>query len=143
MSQLRFFTSGESHGPEMTAVLDGVPAGLVFRREFVNAELARRQRGFGSGGRMVIERDEVSVRGGVLAGCTTGAPLTLVVRNRDFAHWNGREVAALTIPRPGHADLTGAIKYGHRELRRSLERASARETVSRVAVGAIAKLMLA
>jgi chorismate synthase len=140
---LRFLTAGESHGPILTAILDGMPAGLPLTAAMINDELARRQAGYGRGGRMGIEQDEVHFGAGVVAGQTTGAPIALLVENRDYRNWMEKEIAAMTIPRPGHADLTGAVKYGYRDLRLSLERASARETTMRVAVGAICKQLLA
>ncbi|MCA9889371.1 MAG: chorismate synthase [Anaerolineae bacterium] len=140
---MRFMTAGESHGPMLTAILEGMPAGIPFDMEDINRDLARRQKGYGSGGRMQIERDTVRVTGGVMNGLTTGSPISLIVENRDFKNWKDRDITPITTPRPGHADLTGAIKYGYRELRLSLERASARETTMRVAVGAICKRFLA
>lgn len=142
-TRLRFLSAGESHGPSLTGILDGVPAGLRLDETMLERDLARRQRGFGSGGRMKIEHDRAHITGGVLAGRTTGAPIALVIDNADHAAWRDRDIAPMTIPRPGHADLTGAIKYGHRDLRLSLERASARETAMRVAVGAICRALLA
>ncbi len=139
---LRLLTAGESHGPVLTAVLEGVPAGLPLDAAAINDELARRQQGYGSGGRMRIERDEVQITAGVVAGYTTGAPIALLVENRDWKNWKDRGIAPMTTPRPGHADLTGAVKYGYRELRLALERASARETAMRVAAGAICKRLL-
>jgi chorismate synthase len=139
---LRFLTAGESHGPALTAILDGVPAGLPLAEEDVNLQLRRRQKGYGSGGRMRIERDQVRFTGGVLNGHTTGAPIATQIQNRDWANWRDRDIAPMTIPRPGHADLTGATKYGYRDLRLALERASARETAARVAVGAICRRLL-
>lgn len=141
-SRLRFLTAGESHGPLLTAILEGMPAGLPLDPEEINRDLARRQQGYGSGGRMQIERDQVRLTAGVMAGQTTGAPIALLIGNRDWKHWAGRDIAPLTTPRPGHADLTGAIKYGYRDLRLALERASARETAARVAVGAICRKLL-
>lgn len=140
---LRFLTAGESHGPALTVILDGMPAGLPLAPEIVNAELARRQKGYGSGGRMKIEKDTVRILAGVLAGETTGAPIALLVENADHVKWKGREIEPMTAPRPGHADLTGAVKYGYRDLRPALERASARETAMRVAAGAVCKHFLA
>lgn len=140
---LRFLTAGESHGPALTAILDGLPAGLPLTPEIINAELARRQQGAGSGGRMKIEKDTTQILSGVMAGKSTGAPIALQVLNADHVKWKDKPIAAFTIPRPGHADLTGAVKYGYDDLRPSLERASARETTSRVAVGAICKHFLA
>lgn len=139
---LRFLTAGESHGPALTTILEGIPAGLTLSPEVINRELARRQQGYGSGGRMKIEKDVVRILGGVMGGVTTGAPLALQVENVDHVKWKGKAGEALTAPRPGHADLTGAVKYGYRDLRPALERASARETTMRVAVGAVCKLFL-
>jgi len=140
---LRFLTAGESHGPALTAILDGMPAGLSLEASIIDHELARRQKGYGSGGRMKIEKDAVQILGGVMAGETTGAPIALLVENADHAKWKGKAVEPLTTPRPGHADLTGAVKYGYRDLRLTLERSSARETTMRVAAGAICKHFLA
>jgi len=140
---LRFLTAGESHGPGLTAILEGMPAGLPLAAGEIDAQLRRRQQGFGSGGRMRIEDDRARLVGGVLNGHTTGAPIALYIENRDWANWRERDVKPMTVPRPGHADLAGAIKYGHRDLRLSLERASARETAARVAVGAICRRLLA
>ena len=139
---LRFLTAGESHGPSLTAILEGMPAGLAITSEIIDKELARRQKGYGSGGRMKIEKDTVQILGGVMAGETTGAPVALVVQNADHIKWKGKAIEPMTAPRPGHADLTGAVKYGYRDLRPALERASARETTMRVAVGAICKHFL-
>ena len=139
---LRFLTAGESHGPSLIAILEGMPAGLSVGVEIINKELSRRQRGFGAGPRMKIERDAVKILGGVLAGVTTGAPLALQIENKDHEKWRNREIEAFVTPRPGHADLTGTVKYGYRDLRPALERASARETAARVAVGAICKHFL-
>jgi chorismate synthase len=140
---LRFLTAGESHGPSLVAILEGMPAGLPLDEGEISAQLRRRQVGHGSGGRMRIERDSARITGGVLNGRTTGAPIAIEIENRDSANWRDREIQPMTIPRPGHADLTGAIKYGYRELRLALERASARETAARVAVGAICGRLLA
>ncbi len=140
---LRFLTAGESHGFALMAILEGMPAGLPLTEEDIDLQLRRRQKGFGSGGRMRIERDQVRISGGVLKGQTTGAPIAMQIENRDFANWRDREIRPITIPRPGHADLTGALKYGYRELRLALERASARETAARVAVGAVCRRLLA
>src|SRR5512147_608405 len=140
---LRFLTAGESHGPSLTAILDGMPASLSITPDVINKELARRQKGYGSGGRMKIEKDSVQILGGVMAGETTGAPVALLVQNGDHVKWKSKAVEPMTAPRPGHADLTGAVKYGYRDLRPALERASARETTMRVAVGAVCKHFLA
>lgn len=140
---LRYLTAGESHGPYLTAILEGMPAGLPLTLDDINRDLARRQEGYGSGGRMKIEKDEAEIAAGVMAGQTTGAPLSFRIINRDYVKWQARAIEPMTIPRPGHADLTGAIKYGYRELRLALERASARETTARVAVGAACRRLLA
>jgi chorismate synthase len=150
---MRYLTAGESHGPQLTAILEGVPAGLTLLKEHINEELARRQKGYGRGRRMQIEKDEVNILSGVRHGKTLGSPITLVVENRDWKHWTNimaiepteeEEVKRkVTRPRPGHADLNGAIKYGHRDMRNVLERSSARETTVRVAAGAVAKRILA
>ncbi|HEX2908109.1 MAG TPA: chorismate synthase [Phototrophicaceae bacterium] len=140
---IRFLTAGESHGPMLTAIIEGLPAGLPLTPDDINTELARRQQGYGSGGRMSIEHDEVRITAGVMNGLTTGAPIALLVENRDFKNWREKDIPPITTPRPGHADLTGAVKYGYRELRLALERASARETTMRVAVGAVFKKLLA
>jgi chorismate synthase len=140
---IRFLTAGESHGPALTAIVEGLPAGLPLSEKEIDVQLHRRQKGYGSGGRMRIERDRVSLTGGVLKGHTTGAPVAMQIQNRDWANWRDREVPPMTVPRPGHADLTGAIKYGYRELRLALERASARETAARVAAGAVCQRLLA
>ena len=139
---LRFLTAGESHGPSLTAILEGIPAGLPLPAQVIDRELERRQHGYGSGGRMKIEKDVVEILSGVMAGETTGAPIALQVLNADHVKWKGKAVEPLTSPRPGHADLTGAVKYGYRDLRPALERASARETTMRVAVGAVCKHFL-
>ena len=139
---LRFLTAGESHGPSLIAILDGMPAGLSVTPDIVNKELERRQKGYGSGGRMKIERDTVQILSGVMAAKTTGAPIALLVQNADHVKWKGKAIDPMTAPRPGHADLTGAVKYGYMDLRPALERASARETTMRVAAGAICKHFL-
>ncbi len=139
----RFFTAGESHGPSLTTILDGIPAGLSLTPDIINKELARRQQGYGSGGRMKIEKDTVQILGGVMGGETTGAPIALLVQNDDHVKWKGKAIEPMTAPRPGHADLTGAVKYGYKDLRPALERASARETTMRVAAGAVCKHFLA
>ena len=128
--------------PGLTAILEGMPAGLSLSGEDINIDLRRRQKGYGSGGRMQIEKDGIVITSGVMNGMTTGAPIALHVQNRDFKSWKERDITPVTTPRPGHADLTGALKYGYRELRLSLERASARETTMRVAIGAICKRYL-
>jgi chorismate synthase len=139
---LRFLTAGESHGPSLVAILEGAPAGLPLTTDVIDQELARRQKGYGAGPRMKIESDTAHILSGVMEGATTGAPIAILIENLDHSKWRGRPVAPFTSPRPGHADLTGTIKYGYRDLRPALERASARETAARVAVGAIAKAFL-
>ncbi|MCC7019697.1 MAG: chorismate synthase [Ardenticatenales bacterium] len=139
---MRFLTAGESHGPSLTAILEGMPAGLPIDRAALDALMARRQKGFGSGGRMAIEHDRVRITAGVLGGRTTGAPIALIIDNADHASWAERDIPPLTIPRPGHADLSAAVKYGYRDLRLGLERASARELAARVAVGGVCLQLL-
>ena len=148
---LRFFTAGESHGPCLTAIVEGIPAGVPVDVATINQDLARRQQGYGRGGRMKIEKDEVQIHSGVRWGESLGSPITLVVENKDWRNWEKRmspfagdrdENIAVTRPRPGHADLTGILKYNHKDVRNVLERASARETTARVAVGALAKCVL-
>ncbi len=139
---LRFLTAGESHGPQLIAILDGMAAGVALSSADIDHDLAQRQVGYGASPRMKIEHDHAHITGGVLGGHTTGAPIALTIDNLDFEKWKDRDIAPMTVPRPGHADLTGAIKYGYRELRLALERASARETAARVAVGAICRKFL-
>jgi chorismate synthase len=136
---LRFLTSGESHGRGLLVVIEGMPAGLPLGEDEINAQLARRQRGYGRGGRMQIEQDQVEIYAGVMGGLTIGAPIGLHIGNKD---WRKSE-PPLTRPRPGHADLAGALKYHFDDVRRVLERSSARETVSRVAVGGVCRALLA
>ncbi len=146
---IRFFTAGESHGPGLIAVLEGFPANVPIDLERVNQELFRRQQGFGRGGRMKIETDAVEIISGLRFGKTLGSPISLLLRNKDWENWRevmnqtqvfpGKEI---TRPRPGHADLSGAFKYGFKDMRNVLERSSARETAMRVAVGAFAKELL-
>lgn len=140
---LKLLTAGESHGPALTAILQGLPAGLPLTPQVIDEQLARRQRGYGAGGRMKLEHDRVQILSGVMAGQTTGAPIALLVLNADHEKWKGKAIEPLVTPRPGHADLTGALKYGYRDLRPALERASARETTMRVAAGAICRHFLA
>jgi chorismate synthase len=146
----RFVTAGESHGPGLVAIVEGLPAGLELDREALDREMARRQLGHGRGGRMKIERDSVEIRSGVRHGRTLGSPVAVLVANRDYENWDERmnpwpvdaEVEEVHLPRPGHADLAGLLKYGHTDVRNVLERASARETAARVAAGAVAKEFL-
>ncbi len=147
MSGFRFTTAGESHGPGLVAIVEGMPAGLELDREALDSDMARRQLGHGRGGRMKIETDTVEVRSGLRHGRTLGSPIALLVANRDYANWEERmnpwpvdaAVDEVHLPRPGHADLVGAQKYGHADIRNVLERASARETAARVAAGSIAR----
>src|ERR1700761_3547034 len=148
MTEFRFTTAGESHGPGLTAIVEGMPAGLELDREALDRDMARRQLGHGRGGRMRIETDTVEVRSGVRHGRTLGSPIALLVANRDYKNWEDRmnpwpvedfEPEEVHLPRPGHADLVGAQKYGFTDIRNVLERASARETAARVAAGSIAR----
>ena len=152
---MRYLTSGESHGPQLTVIIEGVPANLEIKVEDINEEMFKRQGGYGRGRRMQIEKDTIEIVSGVRNGYTLGSPITLVVTNDDFTHWKNIMGAApiseeeqdnmkrvITKPRPGHADLIGGMKYNHRDLRNVLERSSARETAARVAVGAVAKILL-
>ena len=153
---LRFLTAGESHGQALVITVDGMPAGLTLDIDALNAQLRRRQGGYGRGRRMQIESDRAEILGGVRRGVTTGAPVALLIKNRDWTNWQqtmhveaempeaatGTKRSAVTRPRPGHADLAGAIKYGHTDIRDVLERASARETASRVAAGSLARQLL-
>ncbi len=140
---LRFLTAGESHGPVLTVILDGLPAGLPLPVEVINRDLARRQKGYGAGPRMKLESDEVQILGGVMAGETIGSPIAMQVANLNHERWQGQAIAPFTTPRPGHVDLGAAVKYGYTDLRPGLERASARETAVRVAVGAVCRHFLA
>src|SRR5881227_4225360 len=147
---LRFTTAGESHGPGLTAIVEGLPAGLELNPDDIDRDLARRQLGHGRGGRMKIESDRAQVTAGVRHGRTLGSPIALRIENRDYANWEERmnpwpveaTVAEVHLPRPGHADLAGVQKYGFTDVRNVLERASARETAARVAGGALAKAFL-
>ncbi|OIK17157.1 chorismate synthase [Bacillus sp. MUM 116] len=152
---MRYLTAGESHGPQLTTIIEGLPAGMPLLADDINQELARRQKGYGRGRRMQIEKDTVEIASGIRHGYTLGSPVALVVKNNDWKHWTkimgaeplleGEEdeiKRKITRPRPGHADLNGAIKYGHRDMRNVLERSSARETTVRVAAGAAAKKLL-
>jgi chorismate synthase len=138
----RFLTGGESHGPCLTTIVEGYPAGLLVDAEQVNRDLVRRQGGYGRSGRQRIERDEVQFLGGIEAGVSTGGPIVMQIANRDHANFVKKEHPPLTSPRPGHADLVGAVKYRYTDMRTALERSSARETAARTAAGAIAKQLL-
>ena len=150
---MRYLTAGESHGKQQTTIVEGIPALMPITQDDINESLLRRQKGHGRGKRMQIEKDLVDIAGGVRHGYTLGSPIALVVRNDDFKHWTdvmgedpieeGQKIRrVVTRPRPGHADLNGALKYGHRDMRNILERSSARETTARVAAGAVAKTLL-
>lgn len=152
MNKLRILTAGESHGPTLTAIVEGMPANLKLEEGDINRDLARRQQGYGRGGRMLIEKDQASFLSGVRWGKTLGSPITLSIQNRDWENWNKKmspeaddfvDGIAITHPRPGHADLSGVIKYRQDDARNVLERSSARETAARVAVGALCKKFLA
>ena len=150
MGHLRFLTAGESHGKGLTAIVEGIPSNLKISQDYINRELARRQGGYGRGGRMKIEKDKAEILSGVRFGLTLGSPITLFIKNRDWENWTDimsvdgepTEKREITNPRPGHADLVGGIKYNFTDLRNVLERASARETAARVAVGAVCKQLL-
>jgi chorismate synthase len=151
MSNLRYLTAGESHGRALISILEGIPAGLSLTSKDIDKDLLRRQKGYGRGGRMKIEKDTVQILSGVRWGKTLGSPLALLIENKDWPNWEkvmslsqkDRDPSvSVTRPRPGHADLTGGLKYGHSDLRNVLERSSARETASRVALGAIARKFL-
>ncbi|HLQ41071.1 MAG TPA: chorismate synthase [Tetragenococcus sp.] len=150
---MRYITAGESHGPELTAIIEGLPAGLALTQKDINDELKRRQVGYGRGGRMIIESDQVRITSGLRHGQTLGSPLTLVIENKDWKNWTKvmgleevsekqKQIRRLARPRPGHADLVGGMKYHHNDLRNVLERSSARETAMRVAIGAVCKKLL-
>lgn len=148
---IRYFTAGESHGPALTAIVEGLPAGVTVTQHDIDTELARRQQGYGRGGRMKIESDKAEVLSGIRFGKTIGSPITLLIRNRDWENWTTTmavmkkpegEVPKITIPRPGHADLAGRIKYGFDDIRPVIERSSARETAARVAAGTLARIFL-
>lgn len=152
MTEFRWMTAGESHGPGLTVIVEGVPAGLEIDEEYIERQMARRQKGYGSGGRMKIEKDRAELRGGVRHGVTLGSPIAMWIENRDFANWTdamspnpvGDDVDKKTHTRlvPGHADFPGALKYMHHDVRNVLERASARETAARVAAASVARRML-
>ncbi|WP_047980047.1 chorismate synthase [Ornithinibacillus contaminans] len=150
---MRYLTAGESHGKQLTTIIEGIPSQMPLLKEMINDSLLRRQKGYGRGKRMQIEKDLVEITSGVRHGYTLGSPITLVIHNDDYKHWidimgedpivEDQQIRrVVTRPRPGHADLNGALKYGHRDMRNVLERSSARETAARVAAGAIAKSLL-
>ncbi len=148
---LRYFTAGESHGPALSAIVEGLPAGITLTEADINDELARRQQGYGRGGRMKIETDRAEVLSGIRFGRSIGSPVSMVIRNRDWENWtttmsqfedHSGNVSKINIPRPGHADLTGSVKYGFDDIRPVIDRSSARETAARVAAGSLAKAFL-
>ncbi|MBO71259.1 MAG: chorismate synthase [Actinobacteria bacterium] len=139
---IRFLTAGESHGPELTGIIEGVPAGFTISKEFIDSYLKRRQKDTGSGGRMNIESDEVFISSGVVNNISTGAPIALRIKNKDWENWKDKDIEPYVVPRPGHADLIGTAKYDLNDIRLVLERSSARETAMRSAIGAIAMQIL-
>ena len=139
---IRFLTAGESHGPELTGIIEGVPAGFTISKEFIDSYLKRRQKDTGSGGRMNIESDEVFISSGVVNNISTGAPIALRIKNKDWENWKDKDIEPYVVPRPGHADLIGTAKYDLNDIRLVLERSSARETAMRCAIGAIAMQIL-
>ncbi len=148
---IRYFTAGESHGPALSAIIEGMPAGVAVSREEIDLQLRRRQQGYGRGGRMKIEQDSAEVLSGIRFGKTIGSPIALVIRNRDWENWTDKmaqfesheaTTEKITIPRPGHADLAGRIKYGFNDIRPVIDRSSARETAARVAAGSLARTFL-
>lgn len=142
MALLKFLTAGESHGPKLTGIIEGMPAGFVVDKTKIDRDLNRRQQGFGRGGRMKIEQDATTFTAGVVEGKTTGAPIAIEINNIDYKNWQNKDIEPMSSPRPGHADFAGALKYNHDDLRLSLERASARETAMRTAVGSLCKQIL-
>jgi chorismate synthase len=139
---IRFLTAGESHGPELTGIIEGVPAGFTISKDFIDSYLKRRQKDTGSGGRMNIESDEVFISSGVVNNLSTGAPIALRIKNKDWENWKDKDIEPYVVPRPGHADLIGTAKYDLNDIRLVLERSSARETAMRSAIGAIAMQIL-
>ena len=140
--KIKYLTAGESHGPELTAIIEGVPSNFIVTKEYIDKFLSRRQKTLGSGGRMNIEKDKVLITSGVVNNLTTGGPIALKIINQDWQNWKNKEIDPYVVPRPGHADLVGTLKYNHDDIRLTLERASARETAIRCAVGAIAHQIL-
>ena len=140
--KIKYLTAGESHGPELTAIVEGIPSNFEVTKEYIDKFLLRRQKTLGSGGRMNIEKDQVLITSGVVNKLTTGGPIALKIINKDWQNWKDKEIEPYVVPRPGHADLVGTLKYNHDDIRLTLERASARETAIRCAVGAIAHQIL-
>ena len=139
---IRFLTSGESHGPELTGIIEGLPSGFIITKEYIDNFLQRRQKSLGSGGRMNIETDQVEISSGIINNLTTGGPITLKIKNNDWKNWKDKDIEPYVVPRPGHADLVGTAKYDAKDIRLILERSSARETAMRCAIGAIAAQIL-
>ena len=139
---IRFLTSGESHGPELTGIIEGLPSGFLVTKEYIDSFLQRRQKSLGSGGRMNIESDQVEISSGIINNLTTGGPITLKIKNNDWKNWKDKDIDPYVVPRPGHADLVGTAKYDAKDIRLILERSSARETAMRCAIGAIAAQIL-
>ena len=140
--KIKYLTAGESHGPELTAIIEGIPSNFEVSKNYIDDFLARRQKSLGSGGRMNIEKDEIFITSGVINNLSTGAPIAIKIINKDWKNWKDKEIEPFVVPRPGHADLVGTLKYKHDDIRLSLERASARETAIRCAIGAICHQIL-
>ena len=140
--KIKYLTAGESHGPELTAIIEGIPSNFEVSKNYIDEFLARRQKSLGSGGRMNIEKDEVLITSGVINNLSTGGPIAIKIINKDWKNWKDKEIEPFVVPRPGHADLVGTFKYQHDDIRLSLERASARETAIRCAIGAICHQIL-
>ena len=140
--KIKYLTAGESHGPELTAIIEGIPSNFEVSKNYIDEFLARRQKSLGSGGRMNIEKDEVFITSGVVNNLSTGGPIAIKIINKDWKNWKDKEIEPFVVPRPGHADLVGTFKYQHDDIRLSLERASARETAIRCAIGAICHQIL-
>ena len=132
--KIKYLTAGESHGPELTAIVEGIPSNFQVSKEYIDKFLSRRQKTLGSGGRMNIEKDQVLITSGVVNNLTTGGPIALKIINKDWKNWKNKEIEPYVVPRPGHADLVGTLKYNHDDIRLTLERASARETAIRLSL---------
>ena len=150
MNKIKFLTAGESHGQGLLGIIEGIPAGLQINEEYINFHLARRQKGFGRGGRMKIEKDQALLYTGVRSSVTIGSPIGIIIKNMDWKNWADKmdvqkvdsKINKITLPRPGHADLAGAMKYDFNDIRNVIERSSARETTMRVALGSICRKLL-
>ena len=139
---IKYLTAGESHGPELTGIIEGIPAGFEIRKDQIDKILTKRQLKTGAGGRMNVEKDEVLITAGIVNGLTTGGPIAITIRNKDWENWKDKDIDPYLVPRPGHADFAGTVKYNHSDIRHVLERASARETAMRTALGSICLLIL-